>query len=478
MASIHAAGMSMPNHPLLYGTTLAISLVGGVAALKPGGVTLPVAGFEEALGLAGSASAAVPNLPAPPASVTKQVGAIAAAGQAPAGFVTLPERSSEIPTARPLAATVTGSETAKPNTRLDVAKSVPATGLQQELKAAPQAASAPAIVAVQEAQHDQPATATASPATSEPPSQSFNEAFQAVPTPSLATVQAPLPALPASETAAMPNVSAALIAPEPVQGRTSEAAAASALPPSAALTDLVAPTAASLAAAPAPQSAALALAAQPKLAAASALPSAATPAELVTPSAVPLAAAPTPQRAALALVTRPEPAAKPAAATAAPAVEPAAQPATTVTTSAAQPLHLISSPQLRKFDLGRIHVLPPVPPASLVQTRSKSDRLGKVGHAGAKDKLVDGIVFHRITVTVAGSPARTLELRIGADMKPSIKVGDLLAVVSDRMDPASVARFDSAASAQEYVSLADLRAAGFNVAYNAGTDSISITTGE
>ena len=63
-------------------------------------------------------------------------------------------------------------------------------------------------------------------------------------------------------------------------------------------------------------------------------------------------------------------------------------------------------------------------------------------------------------------------------MKPSIRVGDLLGLVADRMDPASANRFATAASADEYVSLAALRASGFNVSYNAGTDSISISAAD
>ncbi len=98
--------------------------------------------------------------------------------------------------------------------------------------------------------------------------------------------------------------------------------------------------------------------------------------------------------------------------------------------------------------------------------------------AGVKDRVIEGVVFHPIMVSVAGSSPKRLDVRIGADLRPSIKVGDLLGLVSDRMDPASANRFASAASAEEYVSLAALRASGFNVTYNAGADSISITAAD
>ena len=428
----------MPSYPVLYGTTLAISLVGSVAALNPGGVTLPVAGIEAALGLAGSASAAEPASPAPPAQVSEKIGADAAASHETAGFGTTPERKLALTTERPPAPEQVGPEIAQHTTRLEVAKAAPATGLQQELKAPPQAASAPEIVAVKEPQHDQSAAAPADPAAAAPSGPNFNEAFQAVPVPSLVAAPVSLAALPSAETAAAPTASPALVAPEavvPALG-SEPAAAAFAQPQSASLAEPNAPTAGPFVAALNPASAAPALAAQP---------------ELVSKAAV---------------------------ASAAPRAEPSAQASAPAPTPMAQPLHLVSSPQLRKFDLARIHVLPPAPPASLAPSRAKPDRLGNVRHTGAKDRLVEGTVYHRATVTVAGSPVRQLELRIGADMKPSIKVGDLLSLVSDRMDPASVARFTSAASAQEYVSLADLRTAGFNVSYNAGADSISITAGE
>jgi hypothetical protein len=92
--------------------------------------------------------------------------------------------------------------------------------------------------------------------------------------------------------------------------------------------------------------------------------------------------------------------------------------------------------------------------------------------------VVGNAVYHQVSVIVAGSDGKSADVRIGADMKPSIKVGDLLGLVSDRMDPDSAARFAAASSAGDYVSLATLRAAGFDVSYNAGTDSISISVSQ
>ena len=142
--------------------------------------------------------------------------------------------------------------------------------------------------------------------------------------------------------------------------------------------------------------------------------------------------------------------------------------------AAAIPFRLVNPPELRGFDLARISALPRSVPAGFAKPAAKSPVSGKVEGLGKKDTIVGEAVFHQLSVTVAGSDATAIDVRIGADMKPSIKVGDLLGLVSDRMDPDSAARFAAASSAGDYVSLATLRAAGFDVSYNAGADRISI----
>lgn len=141
----------------------------------------------------------------------------------------------------------------------------------------------------------------------------------------------------------------------------------------------------------------------------------------------------------------------------------------------ATPLRLINPPELRGFDLARISATPKAVPAGFAKPAARSATSGKVEGLGKKDTVVGDTVFHQVTLSVAGSDGKAIDVRIGADMKPSLKVGDLLGLVSDRMDPDSAARFAAAASAGDYVSLATLRATGFEVAYNAGTDSISIS---
>jgi hypothetical protein len=146
----------------------------------------------------------------------------------------------------------------------------------------------------------------------------------------------------------------------------------------------------------------------------------------------------------------------------------------TMPVSAAPPFRLVNPPELRGFDLAKLSGPNRSVPAGFARPAAKSAVSGKVEGLGKKDTVVGDAVFHQVTVKVAGSDGTAIDVRIGADMKPSIKVGDLLGLVSDRMDPESAARFAAAASAADYVSLATLRAAGFEVSYNAGVDSISI----
>jgi hypothetical protein len=145
---------------------------------------------------------------------------------------------------------------------------------------------------------------------------------------------------------------------------------------------------------------------------------------------------------------------------------------------AAVPFRLVNPPELRGFDLGRMSALPKSVPAGFAKAPAKSPISGKVEGLGKKDTVVGDAVFHQVSVTVAGSDAKAIDVRIGADLKPSIKVGDLLGLVSDRMDPDSAVRFAAASSAGDYVSLATLRGAGFDVTYNAGADRISISLTE
>ena len=138
-------------------------------------------------------------------------------------------------------------------------------------------------------------------------------------------------------------------------------------------------------------------------------------------------------------------------------------------------LDLIAGAEVARFDLGSVRGSTPASGSALAKPAAKPSLAAKPGASQPRDLAVGDAIFHQVGLSVGGSPAQAISVRIGSDMKPSIKVADLLGLVADQLDPDSAARFAAAASAQDYVSLATLRDAGFQVAYNAAADSISIS---
>lgn len=171
-----------------------------------------------------------------------------------------------------------------------------------------------------------------------------------------------------------------------------------------------------------------------------------------------------------------EPAPQPQLAAAAPAA-PVAPTATEKVVEAAPapapaPLQLVTSPELRRFDLAKFDKAPPRAAKLAASRKSAATASAKARPA---DRLIDGVVYHHASVEVAGQAGGDIAVRIGPDMKPSVKVADLLGLVSAQMDPDTLARFQLASSASDYVSFATLRSAGFEVKYNAAADSIAIS---
>ena len=137
---------------------------------------------------------------------------------------------------------------------------------------------------------------------------------------------------------------------------------------------------------------------------------------------------------------------------------------------------IANPPGLRGFALARVVPSAARKPAALVLNRAAqpASSAPKPRSASARDRVLDATVYHPTTIMIGGQSAGRVDVRIGADMKPSIKVGDLLAMVSAQMDPELAAHLSVASGAADYVSFAMLRDAGFKVSYNAGADSVSI----
>ncbi|HKT86263.1 MAG TPA: hypothetical protein VJQ77_09280 [Novosphingobium sp.] len=149
----------------------------------------------------------------------------------------------------------------------------------------------------------------------------------------------------------------------------------------------------------------------------------------------------------------------------------------------AQPLALLSaSKEVQEFDL-----------AKLGRAKSNSDDLARSAAsviANAKpagrttyllkvskvpDRIVGDYILHVAGLSLEGMPSGNLSVRIGMSGDLSVKLADLLQPVQDQMAPEAFQRLANSSAASEYVSFAQLRAAGFDVRYEAGSDRLMVS---
>ncbi|CDO36729.1 hypothetical protein [Novosphingobium sp. KN65.2] len=105
--------------------------------------------------------------------------------------------------------------------------------------------------------------------------------------------------------------------------------------------------------------------------------------------------------------------------------------------------------------------------------RSRPEYATKV--AKVPDRIVGDHILHVAGLSLEGMPAGSLTVRIGMTGDLSVKLADLLAPVKDQMAPETFDRLASSAAAADYVSFADLRAAGFDIHYDAGGDRLMVS---
>jgi hypothetical protein len=109
--------------------------------------------------------------------------------------------------------------------------------------------------------------------------------------------------------------------------------------------------------------------------------------------------------------------------------------------------------------------------AGLAKPRlEKAPKLAKV-----PDRVVGEHIMHVAGLSLEGMPAGNLTVRIGMTGDLSVKLADLLAPVKDQMAPETFERLASSAAAADYVSFANLRAAGFDIRYDAGGDRLMVS---
>lgn len=105
--------------------------------------------------------------------------------------------------------------------------------------------------------------------------------------------------------------------------------------------------------------------------------------------------------------------------------------------------------------------------------KAKAPRGGQIaGTIHSNFQLTDGTIDYRIGVRVNGGEPASLPMRITRDDQLSVKLGDLLAVVKPKMDPALYAYLSSSRGAEEYVSFAAIRAVGIDIRYDAARDQL------
>lgn len=193
---------------------------------------------------------------------------------------------------------------------------------------------------------------------------------------------------------------------------------------------------------------------------------AARPVALAPAALSPAAQAQQPPRTELVAVVAPVTRAAPPA-----AVEPEAKPAPLVL----QPIKFRLQPTEKS-----------APPSSGLAAAKRSERAGQAvkpalnGSVSRKqtrlpDRLVGEFILHQVSVRLNDSPAGNIDVRIGSDASLSIRVGALLSVVEERLDPELFAVLNRSASADAYVSFRELRAAGIDVRYEPAGETIVLT---
>lgn len=132
----------------------------------------------------------------------------------------------------------------------------------------------------------------------------------------------------------------------------------------------------------------------------------------------------------------------------------------------------------RRSDLGRGLVSQTVrQPAAKVGPAGKVNRLASVAHgAPAKlDRYVDGVLVHSSAVSINGGNVGRLDVHIGDDLAPKVRLSDVLTLVEGQMDSATHAALMASASAQEFVTFSQIRTAGIDVRYEAGADTVAFS---
>lgn len=114
--------------------------------------------------------------------------------------------------------------------------------------------------------------------------------------------------------------------------------------------------------------------------------------------------------------------------------------------------------------------------ARAIATAKPAARTGDLSKASkVADRVVGDHILHVAGLSLEGVPSGDLSVRIGMGGDLSLKLADLLQPVQDQMAPEAFQRLANSSAASEYVSFAQLRAAGFDIRYDAGSDRLMVS---
>ena len=148
-----------------------------------------------------------------------------------------------------------------------------------------------------------------------------------------------------------------------------------------------------------------------------------------------------------------------------------------------QPFGLFSgAKEVREFDLAKIGGAKSIsddlarPAGSAIAPAQAAGRVGNLSKVSKiPDRIVGDYILHVAGLSLEGMPSGNLSVRIGMGGDLSVKLADLLLPVRDQMAPEAFQRLANSSAASEYVSFAQLRAAGFDIRYDAGSDRLMVS---
>lgn len=91
---------------------------------------------------------------------------------------------------------------------------------------------------------------------------------------------------------------------------------------------------------------------------------------------------------------------------------------------------------------------------------------------GQADRIVGEFIFHEATAQINDHQAGRIDVRIEGNGDLSVRLGDLLSLCEETMEPDAFAGLAASSSAAEYVTFATMRDAGIDVRYDAANDRI------